>query len=113
SDGGNNGDVPGEGDEARGGGLRINTVGALSGDSSPDLWIDGVESSEVSFLRYPYSVRVNVKTTGKGGISFPVSLYDGDKLVAIKEAAIDGQSKSGSVEFEINPLTLGRQIYTA
>ncbi len=56
---------------------------------------------------------MNVKTTGKGGISIPVSLYDGDKLAAIKEVAIDGSSKEGSVEFEINPLTLGRQIYTA
>ena len=113
SDGGNNGDTAAEDSEDEKGALRINTVGALAGDASPDLWIDGVESSEVSFLRYPYSVRVNVKTTGKGGISIPVSLYDGDKLVAIKEVAIDGSSKAGSVDFEINPLTLGRQIYTA
>lgn len=113
SDGRNNGDNASESGEGDRRGLRINTVGALTGDASPDLWIDGIRSSEVSFLRYPYSVQVNVKTTGKGGMSIPVSLYDGDKLVAIKEAAIDGASSEGSVDFEINPLALGRQIYTA
>lgn len=113
SDGGRNGDTADENGEDEKSGLRINTVGALTGDASPDLWIDGIKSSEVSFLRYPYSVRVNVRTTGKGGMSIPVSLYDGDKLAAIKEVAIDGSSKAGSVEFEINPLTLGRRIYTA
>ncbi|MCC6712357.1 MAG: hypothetical protein IT344_03255 [Candidatus Dadabacteria bacterium] len=113
SDGGRNGDTADEDGEDEKSGLRINTVGALTGDASPDLWIDGIKSSEVSFLRYPYSVRVNVRTTGKGGMSIPVSLYDGDKLAAIKEVAIDGSSKAGSVEFEINPLTLGRRIYTA
>ena len=113
SDGRNNGDAVGDGGESDRRGLRINTVGALTGDASPDLWIDGVRSSEVSFLRYPYSVEVNVKTTGKGGMSIPVSLYDGDKLVSIKEVAIDGAFREGSVDFEINPLALGRQIYTA
>ncbi len=101
------------GDEAfKKAGFRINTVGALPGDATDDIWIDKINSNEVSFLRYPYSINVVVKSGGPAGISIPASLYEGDKLISIKEVYIDPRTKEGKADFEINPITLGRKIYT-
>lgn len=93
-------------------GLRIDTVGALEADATDDIWIDRIKSSEVSFLRYPYSVSAVVKSGGPAGLKIPVSLYEGDKLVSIKEAYIDPQTRAAEAEFDINPVTLGRKTYT-
>ncbi len=93
-------------------GLRINTVGALTADATDDIWIDKINSSEVSFLRYPYSVSALVKSGGPAGLKIPVSLYEGGKLVSIKEVYIDPQTREAEAEFDINPVTLGRKTYT-
>ncbi|MEW6145280.1 MAG: glutamine amidotransferase [Thermodesulfobacteriota bacterium] len=92
--------------------FRINTAGALTEDATDDIWIDKISSNEVSFLRYPYSISAAVKSGGPAGMRIPVSLYEGDKLVSIKEVYIDPNTKQGEAEFEINPITLGRKIYT-
>ncbi len=114
SDGGRSGNYTDatDGEALKSSGLRINTVGALHADATDDIWIDRVNSSEVSFLRYPYSVSAVVKSGGPSGLKIPVSLYEGDKLVSIKEVYIGPQTKEAQAEFDINPITLGRKIYT-
>ncbi|MFI5324350.1 MAG: glutamine amidotransferase, partial [Thermodesulfobacteriota bacterium] len=92
--------------------FRINTISALAGDASNDLWIDKIYSNEVSFLRFPYSISADVKSGGPSGFKIPVSLYEGDKLVSIQEVYIDPRTKEGKADFEINPISLGRKIYT-
>lgn len=114
SDGGRSGD-PGDapsGETLKNAGLRINTVSALTADATDDIWIDRINSSEVSFLRYPYTVSAVVKSGGPAGLKIPVSLYEGGKLVSIKEAYIDPQTREAEAEFDINPVTLGRKTYT-
>ncbi len=105
--------LDGGSDEAlKNSGLRISAAGALASDASEDIWIDRINSNEVSFLRYPYSVSAAVKSGGPAGMRIPASLYEGDKLISIKEVYIDPRTKEGEAEFEINPITLGRKIYT-
>jgi uncharacterized membrane protein len=114
SDGADNGE-PGSGllEEAlKKAGFRINTISALRRDASDDLWIDKINSNEVSFLRFPYSISVVVKSGGPSGLKIPVSLYEGDKLVSIQEVYIDKRTKEGKADFEITPISLGRKTYT-
>jgi uncharacterized membrane protein len=88
----------------------INTVNPVTEDSLNDVWIDEIISSEVTFLRYPFSIEVVIKTSRPENFEIPVTLYEEDKLMSIKEAAI--KSSEARVKFEINPLSLGRKIYT-
>ncbi len=92
--------------------LPISSVSPVSGASENDVWIDEVNASEVTFLRYEFPVEVVVKTNRKDGIDLPISLYEDDRLISIKEVYISPKTKEGSVSFEINPITLGRKIYT-
>jgi uncharacterized membrane protein len=93
-------------------GFKINTIGTLTADATEDIWIDRINSNEVSFLRYPYTISAVVKSGGPAGMRIPASLYEGDKIVSIKEVYIDPRTREGEAEFEINPITLGRKIYT-
>jgi len=90
--------------------FTINTVSPVTENSLNDVWIDDINSSEVTFLRYPYSIEVVIKTDRPENFEIPVTLYEEDKLMSIKEASIN--SGEARVNFEINPLSLGRKIYT-
>ncbi len=90
--------------------FAINTVSPVTEDGRNDVWIDDIISSEVTFLRYPYSIEVVIKTSRPENFKIPVTLYEKDKLISIKEASI--KSSEARVEFEIKPLSLGRKIYT-
>ena len=63
-------------------------------------------------MRYPFPVEVTIKSNVDDNLEIPVSLYEEDKLLAIKEVSINEDSKEGVVNFEINPISLGRKIYT-
>lgn len=91
----------------------INTINPVTEENIYDVWIDDIEASEVSFLRYPFTVDVSIKSSMEDGLEIPVSLYEGDKLLAIKEVSLSNDTKEGVVSFEINPMSLGRKIYTA
>jgi uncharacterized membrane protein len=90
----------------------VSSVSPVSGASENDVWIDDIIASEVTFLRYEFPVEVVVKTNRKDGIDLPVSLYEDDRLISIKEVYLPPKAKEGRVSFEINPITLGRKIYT-
>lgn len=90
----------------------ISSVSPVSGTSENDVWIDDINASEVTFLRYEFPVEVVVKTNRKDGIDLPVSLYEDNRLISIKEVYLHPKTKEGIVSFEINPITLGRKIYT-
>ncbi|MEM7008240.1 MAG: glutamine amidotransferase [Thermodesulfobacteriota bacterium] len=90
----------------------VNTISPVTQENIYDIWIDKIDSSEVSFLRYPFPVEVSIKSSTDEVIQIPVSLYEGDKLVAIKEAKIDQETKDAKLVFEVNPDSLGRKIYT-
>lgn len=92
--------------------IRISTVGTGSGENGKDVWIDGISVSEVSFLRYPLDVEVHVASQGYGKLNIPVTLYEGEKLLSIKEARLPADSHTGKVKFELKPESLGRKIYT-
>jgi len=89
----------------------INTINPVTEEDIYDVWIDDIESSEVTFLRYPFSIDVSIKSSIEDSFEIPVSLYQEDKLIAIKEASVDKDSKEVKVKFEVNPLSLGRKIY--
>ena len=88
----------------------INTISPVT-EEVYDVWIDKIETSEVSFLRYPFPVDVTIKSNIEDSLEIPVSLYEGDKLLAIKEVSINKDTNEGIVNFEINPISLGRKIY--
>ena len=90
----------------------INTVSPVTDENIHDVWIEDINSSEVSFLRYPFAIDVSIKSSIQDSFEIPVSLYEEDKLIAIKEATINSASKEAKVKFEVNPLSLGRKIYT-
>lgn len=90
----------------------INTINPVTEENIYDVWVDEIESSEVSFLRYPFTVDVSIKSSIKDGLEIPVSLYEENKLLAIKEVSLSNDTKEGMVSFEINPMSLGRKIYT-
>ncbi len=90
----------------------INTIDPVTEENIYDVWVDDIESSEVSFLRYPFTVDVTIKSSIEDGLEIPVSLYEEDKLLAIKEVSLNKDSKEGVVNFEVNPMSLGRKIYT-
>jgi len=90
----------------------INTVSPVTRESLYDVWIDSIESNEVTFLRYPFSVEVSIVSNMEDSFKIPVSLYEDDKLVAIKEASFEKDSTKTNVSFEVTPLSLGRKIYT-
>jgi len=90
----------------------INTVTPVIEKDINDVWIDEIKSNEVAFLRYPFSVDVTIKSNMNESVPIPVSLYEGDKLVAIKEASINKDSHEANVGFDVTPLSLGRKIYT-
>jgi uncharacterized membrane protein len=110
SDGADNAESTNLDDQLEGLDFAINTVSPVTEDSLNDVWIDDIISSEITFLRYPYSIEVVIKTGRAENFKIPVSLYEEDKLMSIKEASI--KSNEARVEFEINPLSLGRKIYT-
>ena len=90
----------------------INTISPVTEENIYDIWIDDIEASEVTFLRYPFTIDVSIKSSIGDSFEIPVSLYEEDKLIAIKEASLDKDSKEAKVAFEVNPLSLGRKIYT-
>jgi len=90
----------------------INTVTPVIEENIYDVWIEEIKSNEVAFLRYPFSVDVTIKSNKNEAVPIPVSLYEGDKLVAIKEATINKDSNEANIGFDITPLSLGRKIYT-
>lgn len=90
----------------------INTINPGIENDIYDVWIDDIESNEVTFLRYPFSIDVQIKSNIADNFKIPVSIYEEDKLIGIKEASLDKESKQANVRFDINPLSLGRKIYT-
>lgn len=88
----------------------INTISPVTEENIYDIWIDDIEASEVTFLRYPFTIDVSIKSSIGDSFEIPVSLYEEDKLIAIKEASLDKDSKEAKVAFEVNPLSLGRKI---
>jgi len=90
----------------------INTVSPVTESAMNDVWIDDISSSEVTFLRYPFPIDVVVKTSRPENFEIPITLYEEDKLMSIKEASINPESKEAKVTFEVSPLSLGRKIYT-
>lgn len=90
----------------------INTVTPVMEENNYDVWIEKIKSNEVAFLRYPFSVDVTIKSNNNEAIQVPVSLYEGDKLVAIKEATINKEANDANIKFDVTPLSLGRKIYT-
>lgn len=77
-----------------------------------DIWIESVKGNEVAFVRYPVPIEVVVKSHGFKGISLPVILKEGDKLVSIAEVSIEPGSGEGKTRFLIQPTSVGRRIYT-
>ncbi|MCZ6684516.1 MAG: hypothetical protein O6849_00860, partial [Candidatus Dadabacteria bacterium] len=112
SDGADNDGSTNMDDRLEGIDLIINTVSPVTADSMNDVWIDDIISGEVAFLRYPFSIEVVIKTSRTESFKIPVTLYKENKLMSIKEASINPESKEARVKFEINPLSLGRKIYT-
>ncbi len=90
----------------------INTVTPVIEKNIYDVWIEEIKSNEVAFRRYPFSVNVTIKSNKNEAVPIPVSLYEGDKLVAIKEATLNKDSHEANVGFDLTPLSLGRTIYT-
>lgn len=94
-------------------GFPINTVALSLDEKVRDVWIDSVKASQVAFLRYPLSVDVVVKSFGFKGLSIPITLKEGDKLLSIEEISIASTSGEGKATFELQPTSVGRKIYTA
>ncbi len=94
-------------------GFRIDAVASSLDDRVRDIWIDSIKSSQVAFVRYPFSVDVIVKSLGFKGLSVPITLKEGEKLISIAEVSFDPNSGTGAATFEFQPTTLGRKIYTA
>jgi uncharacterized membrane protein len=92
--------------------FKINTVFASDDSDLPDLWVDNIKSTDVAFIRYPFHIEVTVKALGFGGMSIPITLKEGERVISIKDVLIDDASGQGVVNFLVTPNSLGRKIYT-
>jgi uncharacterized membrane protein len=92
--------------------FKINTVSTSGDGRLPDLWIDNIKSTDVAFIRYPFQIEVTVKSLGFGGMSLPVTLKEGERVISIKDVLIDSTSGQGVVNFSVTPNSLGRKVYT-
>jgi len=92
--------------------FKVNTVFAAGNGAFPDIWIDNIKSTDVAFIRYPFHIEVTVKSAGFGGMSLPVTLKEGERVISMNDVLIDKASGRGIVDFSITPNSLGRKIYT-
>jgi uncharacterized membrane protein len=92
-------------------GIRVHTVAIGADDALRDDGIAEASIDRVAFLRRPARVRVVVRRLGAAGGPIPVSLFDGERLVAeqIVEVPRDGTAEAS---FEVNLERLGRALYS-
>jgi uncharacterized membrane protein len=92
--------------------FKISTVFTSNESNLPDLWIDSIKSTDVAFIRYPIHIGVTVKSIGFGGMSIPLTLMEGERVISIKDILIDRSSGQGVADFLVTPNSLGRKVYT-
>jgi uncharacterized membrane protein len=92
--------------------FKINTVFASDDGDMSDLWIENVKSTDVAFIKYPFHIEVTVGSMGFGGMSIPLTLKEGERVISIKDVLIDANSGQGVVDFLVTPNSLGRKVYT-
>jgi uncharacterized membrane protein len=92
--------------------FKINTVFASDDGNLSDLWIENIKSPDVAFIKYPFQIEVTVGSTGFGGMSIPLTLKEGERVISIKDVLIDANSGQGVVDFLVTPNSLGRKVYT-
>ncbi len=92
--------------------IPIHTIYTATENHMADLWIDKIQASEISYLRYPFKVKAVIKSDGIDSSAIPVTLYEGDKIISIRQANLDPLTSKGEVEFVLNPKSLGKKVYT-
>lgn len=92
-------------------GIRVHTVAVSEGDALRDDGIVEATIDRVAFLRRPARVRVVVQRLGAPAGAIPVSLMDGDRVIAerIVEVPQDGTTE---VSFEVQLDRLGRALFS-
>ncbi|GBD38515.1 hypothetical protein HRbin37_00766 [bacterium HR37] len=92
---------------------KVNTVGTVLLDDIKDIWVDAVRVSDIAFVRYPLSLNVVIRSTGIGSITVPVTLSEGNRVLAVKYVSLGSSNPLGvEVGFEVRPDSVGRKVYT-
>jgi len=92
---------------------KVNTVGTVLLDDIKDIWVDAVRVSDIAFVRYPLSLNVVIRSIGIGSITVPVTLSEGNRILAVKYVSLDSSNPLGvEVGFEVRPDSVGRKVYT-
>ncbi|GIW47725.1 MAG: hypothetical protein KatS3mg078_1602 [Deltaproteobacteria bacterium] len=92
---------------------KVNTVGTVLLDDVKDIWVDAVRVSDIAFVRYPLSLNVVIRSIGIGSITVPVTLSEGNRILAVKYVSLDSSNPLGvEVGFEVRPDSVGRKVYT-
>lgn len=92
---------------------KVNTVGTVLLDDVKDIWVDAVRVNDIAFVRYPLSLNVVIRSIGIGSITVPVTLSEGNRILAVKYVSLDSSNPLGvEVGFEVRPDSVGRKVYT-
>ncbi len=91
-------------------GVRVHTVSVGADEQLRDDALVSLEGDRVGFLRRPAQVRVGLRVSGGGDRNIPVTLYEGNEVVAEQVAHV-AEGETTTVVLPFVPRRLGRGVY--
>jgi len=76
-----------------------------------DLGIEKVDVPEYGFVRNAVEIRVSIESRGFGGVDLPVTILEGERVVAVKSVKLDSNESRVSVELAFTPDQVGDFLY--
>ncbi|MGR3309154.1 MAG: glutamine amidotransferase [Candidatus Brocadiales bacterium] len=90
----------------------VHTLCTGNPDVVKDLAINDVVSDDFAFVRNPLHVDVTIKVTGFNRLSFPVTLKQGENIIASKSLLTTSGENEYHVSMSFIPYTMGTFLYT-
>jgi uncharacterized membrane protein len=89
----------------------IHTV-RVGGDDLRDIAVGPVHADDFAFVRNAVKVDVEVRATGVEKTQVPLTLREGERLVARRQVELDSGKGVQRVSFEFVPQRVGKYVYT-
>lgn len=81
-------------------------------DAVKDVAIHDIVYDDFAFVRNPWHIDVTIKLTGFESLSFPVTLKQGENIIASKSVLTTGDEDEYHVSMSFIPYTTGTFLYT-